>query len=156
MSTSGVFRKLQLKDQADIFVLDSPGSFEEELAGLDGVRVRRKLGSADASFVLAFMTKRLQLERFANELKGRVPGDGLVWVAYPKRSSKRYASELGRDAGWAPLGELGFEPVRMVAIDEDWSAIRFRKVEFIKQLKRGSAHAISKAGKKKAGQSARQ
>jgi hypothetical protein len=34
------------------------------------------------------------------------------------------------------MGEAGFEPVRMVAIDEDWSALRFRRAEFIKNMTR--------------------
>ena len=34
------------------------------------------------------------------------------------------------------MGDAGFEPVRMVAIDEDWSALRFRRVEFIKTMNR--------------------
>ena len=34
------------------------------------------------------------------------------------------------------MGKAGFEPVRMVAIDEDWSAVRFRRVEFIKTMNR--------------------
>jgi hypothetical protein len=34
------------------------------------------------------------------------------------------------------MGKAGFEPVRMVAIDEDWSALRFRRVEFIKTMNR--------------------
>ena len=34
------------------------------------------------------------------------------------------------------MGDAGFEPVRMVAIDEDWSAVRFRRVEFIKTMNR--------------------
>jgi hypothetical protein len=53
--------------------------------------------------------------------------------------------------GWKPMGELGYEPVRMIAIDEDWSALRFRKAEFIKTMKRGAEHTISRAGKAKAG-----
>jgi hypothetical protein len=36
------------------------------------------------------------------------------------------------------LGAAGFEPVRMVAVDEDWSALRFRRVGFIKTLTRRS------------------
>ena len=48
------------------------------------------------------------------------------------------------------LGDLGFEGVRMVAIDEDWSAIRFRRVENIKTLNRDQSWIMSEAGKKKA------
>ncbi len=38
----------------------------------------------------------------------------------------------------------------MVAIDEDWSALRFRRAEFIKTMKRDASHALSKAGKARA------
>jgi len=37
-----------------------------------------------------------------------------------------------------------------VAIDEDWSALRFRRVEFIKTLKRNPEGAISSTGRLKA------
>ena len=45
----------------------------------------------------------------------------------PKGTSKRYKSEIHRDTGWQAIGQAGFEPVRAVAIDEDWSALRFRR-----------------------------
>jgi len=45
------------------------------------------------------------------------------------------------------LGKSGFEPVRMVAIDEDWSALRFRKPENIKKMTR--SFAMTAEGKKK-------
>ncbi len=45
------------------------------------------------------------------------------------------------------LGAAGFEPVRMVAIDEDWSALRFRRVEHIKKMTR--SFAMTDAGKEK-------
>ena len=57
-----------------------------------------------------------------------------MWIAYPKKSSTRYTCD--RDRGWEGMGEAGFDPVRMVAIDEDWSALRFRRVEFIKKMTR--------------------
>jgi hypothetical protein len=38
----------------------------------------------------------------------------------------------------------------MVAIDEDWTAKRFRRAEFIKVLTRDKSWAMSKAGKAKA------
>ena len=145
----GVFGKLQLKDQQQIVIIDAPDSFEGEIHALKGVRVLRKL-DAPAGFTLAFMITPAQLERYATALGRHAAGDALVWIAYPKGSSKRYRSELNRDSGWKPMGELGYEPVRMVAIDEDWSAVRFRKAQFIKTMKRGAEHAISSAGKAKA------
>jgi len=62
-------------------------------------------------------------------------------VRLPQATSKRYKSEINRDTGWQALGQAGFEPVRAVAIDEDWSALRFRRVEFIKTLTRATSTA---------------
>ncbi|MFM6948875.1 MAG: hypothetical protein ACKOWQ_07675 [Aquirufa sp.] len=45
------------------------------------------------------------------------------------------------------MGEIGFEPVSQVAIDEDWTALRFRNVHFIKTLKRNPEAIMSKEGK---------
>jgi hypothetical protein len=73
-----------------------------------------------------------------------------VWFAYPKGTSKNYRSEISRDKGWHVLGQLGFEGVRGIAIDEDWSAIRFRQAEFIKTMTRDQKHAMSAEGKVRA------
>jgi hypothetical protein len=80
----------------------------------------------------------------------RAKGDAVVWFAYPKGSSKRYTSTINRDTGWDSLGAAGFEAVRMVAIDEDWSAVRFRRAEFIKSMQRDPEWAMSPVGKTKA------
>ena len=149
---STVFKKLNLKDQAEIAVVNAPGSFEPEIATLRGVAIRRSLASgAPLTFSLAFVTKQPEVDALAKAVAARTVGDAVVWFAYPKQSSKKYKSEIDRDHGWASLGAAGFEPVRMVAIDEDWSAARFRRVDFIKTLSRPAEYALSKAGKAKAG-----
>ena len=117
---------------------------------LRGVTVRRKLSSTPVSFALAFVTKQAEVDALSKDLAGRAEGDAVVWFAYPKASSKRYTCEFTRDSGWTAMGAAGFEPVRMVAIDEDWSALRFRRVEFIKTLERGSARALTAEGRKRA------
>ena len=71
----------------------------------------------------------------------------MVWFAYPKGTSKTHKSEINRDNGWQILGELGFEGVRGVAIDDDWSAIRFRRAEFIREMNRDRKHAMTARGK---------
>jgi len=149
---SAVFKKLNLKDQAEVAIVNAPATFEPEIASLRGVAVRRSLASgAPVSFSLAFVTKQPEVDTLAKNAAQRTVGDAIVWFAYPKQSSKRYRSELGRDRAWDALGAAGFEPVRMVAIDEDWSAVRFRRVDFIKTLTRGKEHAISAGGRAKAG-----
>jgi hypothetical protein len=52
-----------------------------------------------------------------------------------KGTSKKYSCDFNRDDGWEVLRQAGFDSVRQVAIDDDWSALRFRRFEFIKQSK---------------------
>ena len=147
-----VFEKLQLKGQDEIVVLNAPKSFEPEMARLKGVTVKRSLtGVNDIHFALAFVTTQDEADDAIKGVTSRVKGDAGVWFAYPKGSSKRYTSTINRDNGWAKLGAAGFEAVRMIAIDEDWSAVRFRRAEFIKSMKRDKEWAMSAKGKEKAG-----
>jgi hypothetical protein len=128
------FAKLNLKDQAEIVVLNAPASFEPELKALKGVTIRRDPKGGDIDFSLAFVITQKDVDTLGPAVAKKAKGDAVVWFAYPKGSSKRYKSQINRDRGWAVMGKAGFEPVRMVAIDEDWSAVRFRRVEFIKTM----------------------
>ena len=148
---ASTFDKLNLKEHRQILVLNSPQSFETELKGLRGMSIQRDLQSAgQIEFSLAFVTRQPEVERLGKAIARNAQGDAVVWFAYPKGSSKKYKSEINRDSGWKILGDAGFEPVRMVAIDEDFSAVRFRRVEFIKTLTRGKEHRMSAQGKARA------
>jgi hypothetical protein len=142
------FQKLNHKNQKQIVVLNAPATFDPELTALRGVTVQRDLKSVgDIEFSLAFVTNQKEVDTLGKAIARKAKGDAVVWFAYPKGSSKKYKSEINRDSGWKVLGEEGFEPVRMVAIDEDFSAVRFRRVEFIKNLTRGKEYRMSAQGK---------
>ncbi|HZB89434.1 MAG TPA: hypothetical protein VE291_12290 [Terracidiphilus sp.] len=131
-----VFEKLNLKNQTEIVVLDAPESFVPALAGLREVTIHRSLRAAgDVDFFLAFVTRRDQVDVLAPQVARRAQGDAIVWFAYPKGTSKKYKCDFNRDTGWDALKQLGFDTVRAVAIDEDWTALRFRRTEFIKVSK---------------------
>ena len=147
---ASVFEKLNFKDQGEILVVNAPSSFEPELSRLAKVVVHRSVDAvAEVFFCLAFVTKQREADAIAREVTSKAKGDAIVWFAYPKGTSKKYKCDFNRDSGWAALGAAGFEGVRLVAIDEDWSAVRFRRVEFIKSMTRDSKQAMSSAGKKK-------
>jgi hypothetical protein len=132
-TVSSVFQKLNLKAQREIVVFNAPASFERELSQLAAVKILRnpkKLGAVQ--FALAFAMQQAELDRLSKSLSAHAEGDALLWFAYPKGTSKRYTCEFNRDSGWHVIRGAGFESVRQVAIDEDWSALRFRRVEFVK------------------------
>jgi hypothetical protein len=128
-----LFKKLNLGEHDEIVVLNAPDSFELELKRLKAIKILRDPQSPKAvKFGLAFAVTQAQLDRFSKALAKASEGDAVLWFAYPKGTSKRYTCEFNRDSGWTVIRGAGFESVRMVAIDEDWSALRFRRLEFVK------------------------
>jgi hypothetical protein len=145
-----LFKKLNLSDSTSILVLNAPPTFETELAGLQGVTILRKASAKNTCpFAMGFAVTQAELDEISNQFAKHTQGDAVVWIAYPKGTSKKYKCEFNRDSGWTVLGNAGFEPVRQVAIDEDWSALRFRRTEFIKSLTRNNQMAISEQGKRR-------
>jgi hypothetical protein len=139
---SSTFSKLNLKHQKQIVVLGAPGSFESELAALAGVTIVRELnGIGKIEFFIAFVTEQREIAALSEIVAAKAEGDAVVWFAYPKGTSKKYKSEVNRDRGWQTLRGLGFETVRSIAIDEDWTALRFRRVEYIKAMTRSRSNA---------------
>ena len=128
-----LFEKLNLKAHQEIVVLQAPESFEPELAKLPVLTIHRHLESvAQIGFFLAFVTRKSEVEALAGPMASRAQGDATVWFAYPTGASKKYKCDFNRDTGWDALQAAGFDTVRAVAIDEDWTALRFRRVEYIK------------------------
>ena len=128
-----IFDKLNLKNLTEILVLNAPESFEPELAALHGISISRSLrGLAKIEFSLAFVSEQKEVDKLAASIIKIAEGDPIVWFAYPKGTSKKYKSDINRDNGWQVLEQAGFETVRLVAIDADWSALRFRRTNFVK------------------------
>jgi hypothetical protein len=127
-----LFKKLNLGDHELIHVINAPDSFKAELARLTDVTVKSAL-SGNVQFAMAFVMAQTELDTISNKLVKSAKGDAIIWIVYPKGSSKKYTCEFNRDSGWEVLKKAGFDTVRVVAIDEDWSALRFRRVEYIKK-----------------------
>jgi hypothetical protein len=148
---SSLFEKLNLKQRGEIVAVNAPSSFEPELAALKGVVVFRDPKKAKAvHFALVFATKQAEVDALSKVLAAKAEGDALLWFAYPKGTSKRYKCEFNRDTGWSTLRSAGFDTVRQVAIDEDWSALRFRRVEYIKPSASGSSKKPAVVAKERA------
>jgi len=147
-----IFKKLQYKDQERIVVLNPPDSFLPVLEEMKSeVKVEFEAHGADIPFILGFAEMGGDLTKMIDNFKGKLSTDDpVLWIAYPKKSSNKYKSDIHRDSvHWVALGEMGFEGVRQVAIDEDWSALRFRHIDHIKTMSRDPNRAESKEGKKR-------
>ena len=133
---SALFNKLNLKDEEEIFILNAPASFAGEIDTLHDVEIKRTVDASSViQYSLAFAEKKADLDHYSALVSEKAEGDAVLWFAYPKGSSKKYKCDFNRDTGWEVLMEAGFRPVRQVSIDEDWSALRFRRTEYVKPSK---------------------
>ncbi len=122
-----LYKKLQLKPSHTLLLLHAPKEIEVLLQenGINVISLDAlpALGSYDA--VLLFVENSAKLEQEAAKVLTLLNPEGLLWIAYPKKTSGM-KTDLTRDKGWSAMAALGYEPVRQVAIDEVWSALRFR------------------------------
>lgn len=132
-----LLKKLNVKNQTALFALNAPEEFESVLLQWqDHLTVLVDPPGAPCPFVLIFARNQAQLEEIKPILKSTMDPSGLIWVAYPKKSSKRHKSDLSRDDFWDALKDLALEPVRQIALDEDWSALRFKLGSEVKRKSR--------------------
>ncbi len=82
-------------------------------------------GDGEVGFRIAFVRDRAELAVAAAEVAAAYRAGGHLWLCYPKKSG-RLRTDLTRDVGWEPIHALGLLGVAQVALDEDWSALRFR------------------------------
>lgn len=145
-----LLKKLNYKDQSPVLLLNLPPELSDFARYVQSVtELVNSLDKVEKpQFALFFVTQLFEIEAIAKALEGRLEGDTILWFVYPKGTSKRYKCNFNRDTGWGALGKLNLEPVRMVAVNEDWSALRFRRVEYIKTLTRKSGVLSEEGGKK--------
>lgn len=124
--------RLGLRDPAAARIVDRPAAFRALGAVPDDDG-----GSAEIPFQLAFVADAAGIGRLAPLVADRYPRGGHLWLAYPKTTGP-IRTDIRRDVGWEPLTERGFLAVAQVALDETWSALRFRRREEIRTLTRKS------------------
>ena len=77
-----------------------------------------------ADVIVAFVRTQATLHAVAAPAIDAARRDKLAWIAYPKAG--KLGTDLNRDIIRESLAAQGVQPVRQIAIDEVWSALRFR------------------------------
>ena len=117
-------QKLGIKPGFCIFVSGAPKTYDALVGGLpDGAKIIARL-KAPLDVVHLFATKA---EGLANKLSGcrdAIAPDGMIWVSWPKKSSG-VATDLSDVAVRDIALRLGLVDVKVCAIDETWSGLKF-------------------------------
>ncbi len=127
MPAQSLLEKLQLNDEKNLLIQGLPSSIEKQFIKLNFSKgVTPLLKKRKIDFALVFAVNQRQLSGILEDVIPALQVDAKFWIAYPKLTSK-IASDLSRDKSWDFVSDYGFEAVRMVALDNVWSAGRFKK-----------------------------
>jgi hypothetical protein len=126
--------KLNYKGQKRISVINTEETFIHSISSeLHDVVIDRQIDPRyPYQFIIIFVKSVSEVEMFVPITLHNLMADGVLWFCYPKKTSKKYRSDIDRDHGWKALNDSGLYGIRLVAIDEDWSALRFRNKKYIK------------------------
>jgi len=134
MKANPTVKKLGLKPGMRALVVAAPDGYLKSLAPLpEGVILSQRIGGSH-EFVQFFATQKSEIEKSAKKLLQSAAPGALVWITYPKKTSG-LASDLSREAVWAAMEGTGWRPVSQIAIDEVWTALRFRPIGDVKSRK---------------------
>ena len=117
-----------IKSQTKLLFVNPPENILELLGNLPaGVEIISPDSSNQPDLVLAFIANQVELENLLLPLKARLGREGILWLAYHKGTSQ-VKTDINRDTLWKYVEPFGLSPNRQIAIDEDWSALRFKIV----------------------------
>jgi len=129
MTTSALARKLLVKPGHRVVVMHSPAGYADLLRPLPEGAELVDSTQEPVDVVQVFVRDSGDLERAAPAAIKAMKPDGLLWVCYPKGGQKA-GTDLHRDVLWDLMGkETGLVGVSLVAVDEKWSAMRFRAAD---------------------------
>ncbi|MEV1173032.1 hypothetical protein [Nonomuraea sp. NPDC049784] len=117
-----VAAKLLIKPESKVWISDAA---HLPLVGAlpEGARHVEDLKEADVALI--FAADSAAARQILDRHRDQVTEPPIVWVAYPKGNK----ADINRDTLWPIVGEYGLRPNGQVAVDEVWSALRFRALK---------------------------
>jgi len=116
-------RKLGIKEGQAVAFPGSPPDFAATLGELPpGVDIKKR-AAGPLDVIVAFFTRRRDLERRFDSLARAIFPDGALWVAWPSRASGAHPDLTGEVVREVALPQ-GLVDIKVAAIDQTWSGLR--------------------------------
>jgi hypothetical protein len=119
-----LIEKLGLKPGGVLCALGAPAHYKALIAPLpDGAKLKTAL-DAKAEIVHLFVADTVALKANVAKVVKALPKGAALWVSWPKKTSKRFV-DLTEDGVRALVLPTGLVDVKVAAVDEDWSGLKF-------------------------------
>lgn len=143
--SADLIKKLRVPAAGRVLIMNSPEGYMDLLSPLPSGADVSTQPQGKYDFVQLFVTSVAELKELGLKALEAVKHEGLLWIAYPKKSSK-IKTDLNRDAGWDVIASAGYEGVALISVDDTWSSMRFRLMELVES--KGSRRQRLETGEK--------
>ena len=127
MTDKSIAQKILIKENYRVLLINAPGDYEATLGNLPQNANLLTKSAAPVDLVQVFVTSKKELGEQLPKMKTVLKPNGLLWVSYPKGTSKVKA-DINRDIIREYAQSIGFEAIALVSIDDTWSALRLKIV----------------------------
>ena len=127
MSDKSIVQRLFLKPNYKVVLINAPVDYKSKLGELPpGLTISTKATGA-VDLIQVFVSSMKELKEQLEILKHLLRPNGLLWVTYPKGTSKIKA-DLNRDTIVEYARSIGLQGVAVISIDDTWSALRLKAI----------------------------
>ncbi|WP_455222828.1 DUF3052 family protein [Kaarinaea lacus] len=122
-SQTPLVKKLGLKEGNQFYVSGSPVDYTALLGSLPDHAVEKSRLGKNLDFIHYFTKSQKDLEAFIPKALNSIKRDGMIWISWPKKSSK-ISSDINEDTIRAVALPTGLVDVKVCAIDDIWSGLK--------------------------------
>ena len=123
-SATPLVKKLGIKEGARVAFVNAPDDFQATLGELPADVKLMKATTKSVDLILFFVISERILAREFSKLAQRLTTNGMIWIAWPKKSSG-----VKTDLTFERVQRIGLDSglvdVKICAIDETWSGLKF-------------------------------
>ncbi len=123
-SSTPLPKKLGIKEGSRIALVNAPKDFQHELGELPHSAEIVTRGKKPLDIVLLFVLTESALLRDFTKLATKLVSNGMIWVAWPKKSSG-VTTDLNFDRVQHIGLDAGLVDVKICAVDDVWSGLKF-------------------------------
>lgn len=123
-SKTPLVKKLGIKPDSRMIILNAPESYAQTLGDLPEAVIVAETLTGPLDFIHFFTTRQEILTSEFPRLKQALASSGILWISWPKRSSK-VETDLTEDIIRTIGLENGLVDVKVAAVDEVWSGLKF-------------------------------
>ncbi len=125
MSDKSISQKLLIKPGYKVLLINAPDGYQSSLGEIPSRAAILNQSNDPVDLIQVFISSKAELEARLGKTKLLLNPNGLLWVTYPKGTSK-VKTDINRDSIAKYAQSIGLQAVAMISIDDTWSGLRLK------------------------------